>query len=272
MNKYDKYYEELKDFISLLGWTDKRNIYGVNEDELAYFELKNQVKIEDGFKVYLRHFGKTKGIPFLPLNYNLNLIAGMDEVEQEFREDMEFEGDLTWKESILKSVNLNGAKNEIQHPVILWFVDDLCCVTFANFRSRDFIIGEYLWDTKKIYQRDFKTSIRRQLFNILMYNPPTDNLSHFDGQHRRYCTEEKLNKIPWLKIHRRIKKLQLYGLDKYYLEASDIETSNDRIMGIDEFEYMRLQNILNTQSLPKKIRAEVEEIILENRDFYQYLV
>lgn len=273
MNQYDLYYDELKNFISLLGWTDKKNFYGANENEIANFELTNRIKLEEGFKTYLKHFGKTKGIPFLPLNYSLDLIETMSEVEQEFREDMEFEEASTWKESILQSVKTQGSKVAIKQPVILRFIDDQCSVNFTNFRSKDFIIGDYLWDTKKIYTIDFKTTVRRQLFRILMYNPPKENLSYFDELHKEYCKEGRFSKIPWLKVHRRIKKekLQLYGLDKYYLEANETEIYSDRIMGIDEFEYMRLQNILHTQSLPKRIRVEVEEVIIENKDFYEYL-
>jgi hypothetical protein len=173
-DQYDLFYADLKRFLIKSGWVAKDKIIGANDDQLLSFERWNRIKLEEGVKIYLKHFGNTSGIPFLFMYYCLDLLNKSDYIENEFITDMEFEEDdpnYNIQQQIINSLDSSKYSYSISQPIFTKYIDDASALVFINLKSKELIIGSYLSDTGEIYLENLRDKIRRQIFRTLTKSP-----------------------------------------------------------------------------------------------------
>jgi hypothetical protein len=245
MNKYDTIYKEFKEFCIRIKISSHNLLKGDTEENIKFFESEYDISLPIGFRIGLKYFGcQTSFYNGISLDIKNNLTRIRKAIK--VNKDRQF----------LKNVHL--LDSGLQNILPIDYYVESSVMSFIKLDEENPQIWAYFGDSDdgNLDEDDLDSDgtwiniLRKAVFNQLQHkfyfiiNPINDpDPNEISGELYIRGLNIDTKKIPWSNIYiEAYRKGMGVNWDWYREEfeeiATEIENREERILGIDEFEWM----------------------------------
>lgn len=244
MNKYDRFCKDFKEFCLNINITTPELFLGETEDNISSFEKKHFIKLPEGYRSILKHTGKSL-LFYNSISLEINNTISNIEHAINCNNDSQF----------LKNIPLiNSNLNNIL-PIDYYLESSV--MSFISLDDDNPHTYSYYGDNGDLDEDDliinptWINSLRNTIFSELVNKFKDDSYiktSNFnpeniiDNQYKRRL-HLRIDDVKWASIYINAYKNGLdvnwdWYRDEFEEMASKIEVKENRILGVDEFEWM----------------------------------
>lgn len=260
------FFNELRDFVTMLGWCEEKSIVGISKDKIKNFELEKGLKLGDCLKSYWLFCGEKINIDNIPhynYSYTFNDYIDINESIDEYKFD--YKDDILFEYEIGKEMVKQGLCKSIPNVLILNGILELDVLYFTNLEEKTFNIYEcvFEWGKNEVFR------IKKQYYSIkyLIRTGIVSALFNVNLQHNQLKT-----KVPWFK-YRLFAISEKFNLNRdrilYDEMIKNLEFEENEILGIDEYEIGFIRFLIEEKGYP--LKKEIFDPYAPIITFYEYL-